>query len=505
MFNKRSILAAVLALTMVFTCVSALADVPQGAMSDLPDTYTHATGGTSKENLSGDALDAAMQFLVDVSHYWYINRATPYYGNTTLYPETGFDTEWRSPVNGRVYRGPYYDALTRSVNWLTTNPNGSVNSSVGSYWACIAPNTDLVIENNECQGYEKKDNYQMICVMSPGQTVDNFIRNGRGSMYIDASLASEYGLDAAWEYRNILMVEVELDHYVPRYCSPEEYYNGEIPTTSTWLLAGRWAALEGWNGDEGDEVFLSIPQYWGCATGDAAAYNLYTDEERAAYIAKCEADPDVVEACTGVCYYMHFNVLQVINNLQELGFDFEQASGKVNAIDMDHDGMLDKDENGELIVQNMASAMLPSWAYELNQDLDWWISGTGDLINSEGKKLVGARADGTYILEDDPDAPAETSLADQLGITLADNELLGEGWGNGGQLVVKVTVDGDDIVSVEVVLQSETVGVADGALEQVPAAIAEADSTDVDTVTGATNTSNAIIDAVENALESLVK
>ena len=26
--------------------------------------------------------------------------------NYTQFPATGFDTEWRSPLNGRVYRGP---------------------------------------------------------------------------------------------------------------------------------------------------------------------------------------------------------------------------------------------------------------------------------------------------------------------------------------------------------------------------------------------------------------
>ena len=503
MFSKRNLFAVLLAVALVFTAAAALAQV-EGAMSDLPDVYTHATDVTSKEVLTGDQFEAAMQFLVDSSHYWYINRGTPYYGNYTKYPETGFDTEWRSPVNGRGYRGPYYDPLTRSVNWLTTNPNGSINSSVGSYWACIAPNTDLVIENNECQGYEKSDKYQMICVMSPGQTVDNFIRNGRGSLYIDASLVNEYDVEAAWEYRNILMVEVELDHYVPRFCSPEEYYNGEIPTTSSWLLAGRWAMLEGWDGAEGHNTFLSIPQFWGCATGDAAALNLTTDEERAAYLELCNSDPAVIEACTGVCYYMHFNVLQVINNKQELGFDFEQASGKVNAIDKDHDGMLDVDENGEVIALNMQAAMLPSWAYRLNQNLDWWIAGNGDLINSEGRKLIGAKADGTYILEGEeiPEGAyvEDANAAFLESIELADNQKAAYAKGNNGMVFVRVTLDGDTITAVEVVSHNETAGLADGALAEVPAAIVAANSTDVDTVSGATNTSKAIIEAVKLAI-----
>ena len=53
------------------------------------------------------------------------------------------------------------------------------------------------------------------------------------------------------------------------------------------------------------------------------------------------------------------------------------------------------DKAGQLILQNADAAMLPDWAYTLNQDLDWWVSGTGDLINAEGKKLVGANADGS--------------------------------------------------------------------------------------------------------------
>lgn len=501
MFNKRILVAV---LTIMALICSAAAFAEEGVMKDLPDVYSHATEISSKEVLTGDQMDEAMQFLVDSSHYWYINRGTPYYGNYTQFPETGFDTQWRSPVNGRGYRGPYYDPLTRSVNWLTVNPNGSVNSSVGSYWACIAPNTDLVIENNECQGYEKKDNYQMICVMSPGQTVDNYIRNGRGSMYIDASAINNYDVEAGWEYRNILMVEVELDHYVPRYCSPAEYYNGEIPTTSTWLLAGRWAALENWDGAEGHNTFLSIPQFWGCATGDAAAKNLTTDEERAAYLELCESDPDVVEACTGVCYYMHFNVLQVINNKQELGFDFEQASGKVNAIDMDHDGMLDVDDNGDIIALNMENSLLPSWAYRLNQNQDWWIAGDGSLINSQGKKLIGAKADGTYILEGEeiPDgAYVEDVDAEKLAsIELGANQTAAYAKGNNGMIFVRVTKEGDDITNVEIVEHKETAGLAEPALEDVPAAIVAADSTDVDTVSGATNTSNAIIEAVGKAI-----
>lgn len=74
--------------------------------------------------------------------------------------------------------------------------------------------------------------------------------------------------------------------------------------------------------------------------------------------------------------------------------------------------------------------------------------------------------------------------------------------GFGGDVTVTVVVDGDDIVSVEAVGSSETNGIGSNAIEQLPAKIVEADSTEVDGVSGATVTSNAIKEAVNAALAS---
>lgn len=76
----------------------------------------------------------------------------------------------------------------------------------------------------------------------------------------------------------------------------------------------------------------------------------------------------------------------------------------------------------------------------------------------------------------------------------------GEAEGYGGKLTVSVTMNGDDITSVRVTSHNETEGVGTRAIDALPAAIAEADSADVDGVSGATITSNAIKQAVRQAM-----
>jgi len=89
-------------------------------------------------------------------------------------------------------------------------------------------------------------------------------------------------------------------------------------------------------------------------------------------------------------------------------------------------------------------------------------------------------------------------------VDLCENEYLGVSHNAmGGDLYVKITMDGDKIAAVEVVAQSETVGIGDKAIETVPGAIVEAGSTDVEGVSGATITSNAIKEAVEDALSQV--
>lgn len=72
--------------------------------------------------------------------------------------------------------------------------------------------------------------------------------------------------------------------------------------------------------------------------------------------------------------------------------------------------------------------------------------------------------------------------------------------GMGGAVKVAVTVEDGKISDVEVLEHKETAGISDPAIEQIPQAIVEAQSTDVEAVTGATVTSEAIKEAVAAAL-----
>lgn len=72
--------------------------------------------------------------------------------------------------------------------------------------------------------------------------------------------------------------------------------------------------------------------------------------------------------------------------------------------------------------------------------------------------------------------------------------------GMGGALKVAVTVEDGKISGVEVLEHKETAGISDPAIEQIPQAIVDAQSTDVEAVTGATVTSEAIKEAVAAAL-----
>ena len=74
--------------------------------------------------------------------------------------------------------------------------------------------------------------------------------------------------------------------------------------------------------------------------------------------------------------------------------------------------------------------------------------------------------------------------------------------GNNGDVTVEVTMTKDKLYKIEVTEQQETEGIGDKAIAEVPSAMIENNSVKVDAVSGATNTSNAIIEAVKAAIKS---
>lgn len=80
----------------------------------------------------------------------------------------------------------------------------------------------------------------------------------------------------------------------------------------------------------------------------------------------------------------------------------------------------------------------------------------------------------------------------------------GESVGFGGALKVSVTVDEENILSVDITESSETAGIGSIAVEQLPGKIVSAQSLAVDVVSGCTLSSNAIIAAVDSALSNAV-
>ncbi len=94
------------------------------------------------------------------------------------------------------------------------------------------------------------------------------------------------------------------------------------------------------------------------------------------------------------------------------------------------------------------------------------------------------------------EAPAE-------GTGLAANEYIGVGKGFGGDVKVKVTMDGDKIAKSEALEHKETDSIITSAYPAVTDAMVAANSADVDVVANATYSSNGLIEAVTNALAQI--
>ncbi|NBG88055.1 FMN-binding protein [Isachenkonia alkalipeptolytica] len=78
---------------------------------------------------------------------------------------------------------------------------------------------------------------------------------------------------------------------------------------------------------------------------------------------------------------------------------------------------------------------------------------------------------------------------------------LGTGSGYGGEIILDVVTDGEEILDIVVVEESETGGLGDIAIDEIIESVLEAQSTEVDSVSGATESSEGALEAIEDALD----
>lgn len=76
----------------------------------------------------------------------------------------------------------------------------------------------------------------------------------------------------------------------------------------------------------------------------------------------------------------------------------------------------------------------------------------------------------------------------------------GKGNGRNGDVIVEVEVSENEITAITVTEHEESAGIADPAITGIPERVIEAQSTDIDVVAGATITSDAILEAIDEAL-----
>lgn len=78
---------------------------------------------------------------------------------------------------------------------------------------------------------------------------------------------------------------------------------------------------------------------------------------------------------------------------------------------------------------------------------------------------------------------------------------IGTSEGYYSEIIVEVNVDEYNIISIEILENEEPPTLADIVFEKLPPKIIKKNNTSIDVISGATYTSNALLNAVENALE----
>ncbi|MFR5601642.1 MAG: flavocytochrome c [Lachnospiraceae bacterium] len=99
-------------------------------------------------------------------------------------------------------------------------------------------------------------------------------------------------------------------------------------------------------------------------------------------------------------------------------------------------------------------------------------------------------------------AASEDAAAPEAQGNYKDGTYTGTGKGNNGDIKVEVVVEGGNITKITLTEHAETAGIYEAAEKSVVESIIKTQTTEVDAVSAATNTSNGIMEAVANALET---
>lgn len=161
----------------------------------------------------------------------------------------------------------------------------------------------------------------------------------------------------------------------------------------------------------------------------------------------------------------------------QLKVDMQVKNGKITDLNVDLGGA----KGFEKVAKKLANEVIEKQGDEID-------AVTGASATSRAVKVATRKA----LKQADP------SITDDL--SLKNGEFIGTGRGHGGEIAIKVTTDNNKIKDVKVIKQSESPSVGDYAMKKIPAEIVKQQTLDVDTITGATVTSEAIITAANRAI-----
>ena len=116
--------------------------------------------------------------------------------------------------------------------------------------------------------------------------------------------------------------------------------------------------------------------------------------------------------------------------------------------------------------------------------------------------IAGATYTSQAFMEAVEKAINKASPSSEKGSDFEDGEYQGSAQGHVGEIKLEVIVEAGEITEIEVLSQNETEGLGDDAIDEVKTAIIEKQSLEVDSVSGATNSSEGTINAVRNALNN---